>query len=147
MPGPQGERGLTGATGMTGAASTVPGPQGEQGLRGFNGTDGVNGTDGTQGPPGITQLIPGTNVYLVTNSSGFVNINTPINVQALCQPGDFVLNGGYNYDYTTFTEFLFIDKSQPIISRSGAGWEASLFDGPTGRGNLIVYAYCFHNSP
>ena len=58
-----------------------------------------------------------------------------------------MLNGGYNYDYTTFTEFLFIDKSQPIISRSGAGWEASLFDGPTGRGNLIVYAYCFDNSP
>ena len=154
--GPQGERGLTGATGATGPASTIPGPpgpmgfngkqgpQGIQGERGFNGTDGVNGT---QGPPGITQLIPGTNVYLVTNSSGFVNINTPINVQALCQLGDFVIDGGYNYDYTTFTQFLFIDKSQPIISPSGAGWEASLFDSPTGRGNLIVYAYCFDNSP
>ena len=80
-----------------------------------------NGINGTQGPPGITQLIPGTNVYLVTNSSGFVNINTPINVQALCQPGDFVIDGGYNYDYTTFTQFLFIGKSQPIISPSGAG--------------------------
>ena len=92
MPGPQGERGLTGATGMTGAASTVPGPQGEQGLRGFNGTDGVNGTDGTQGPPGITQLIPGTNVYLVTNYSGFVNINTPINVHALLSAWGFRAN-------------------------------------------------------
>ncbi len=59
-------------------------PQGIQGERGFNRTDGVNGT---QGPPGITQLIPGTNVYLVTNSSGFVNINSPINVQVLRQPG------------------------------------------------------------
>jgi hypothetical protein len=154
--GPQGERGLTRATGATSPASTIPGPpgpmgfngtqgpQGIQGERGFNGTDGVNGT---QGPPGITQLIPGTNVYLVTNSSGFVNINTPINVQALCQLGDFVIDGGYNYDYTTFTQFLFIDKSQPIISPSGAGWEASLFDSPTGRRNLIVYAYCFDNSP
>jgi hypothetical protein len=111
---------------------------------GFNGTNGVNGT---QGPPGITQLVPGTNVYLVTNSSGFVNINSPISVQALCQPGDFVIDGGYNYDYVTFTQFLFIYKSQPIISPSGAGWEASLFDSPTGRGNLIVYAYCFDNSP
>ena len=177
VSGPQGERGLTGLTGPTGPASTVPGAQGVmgfngtdgvngtqgiQGPRGFNGTDGVNGTqgiqgprgfngtngiNGTQGPPGITQLIPGTNVYLVTNSSGFVNINSPINVQALCQPGDFVIDGGYNYDYTTFTQFLFIGKSQPIISPSGAGWEASLFDSPTGRGNLIVYAYCFDNSP
>ena len=159
LTGPQGERGLTGLTGPAGPASIVPGPQGPMG---FNGTDGVNGTqgiqgprgfngtngiNGTQGPPGITQLIPGTNVYLVTNSSGFVNINTPINVQALCQPGDFVIDGGYNYDYTTFTQFLFIGKSQPIISPSGAGWEASLFDGPTGRGNLIVYAYCFDNPP
>jgi hypothetical protein len=74
--------------------------------------------------PGITQLIPGTNVYLVTNSSGFVNINTPINVQALCQLGDFVIDGGYNYDYTTFTQFLFIDKSQTnnfsVRSRMGS---------------------------
>ena len=101
-----------------------PGPQREQGLRGFNGTYGDNGFNGTQGPPGITQLIPGTNIYLVTNSSGFVNINTHITVQALCQPEDFVLNGGYNYRHLSFTQFLFIDKSQPIISPSGAGWEA-----------------------
>lgn len=33
-------------------------------------TDGVNGINERQGPPGITQLIPGTNLYLVTNSSG-----------------------------------------------------------------------------
>ena len=137
VPGPQGAMGFNGTDGMNGT-------QGIQGPRGFNGTNGINGT---QGPPGITQLIPGTNVYLVTNSSGFVNINSPINVQALCQPGDFVIDGGYNYDYTTFTQFLFIGKSQPIISPSGAGWEASLFDSPTGRGNLIVYAYCFDNSP
>ena len=108
---------------MTGAAR-VPGPQREQGLRGFNGTYGDNRFNGTQGPPGITQLIPGTNIYLVTNSSGFVNINTHITVQALCQPEDFVLNGGYNYRHLSFTQFLFIDKSQPIISPLGAGWEA-----------------------
>jgi hypothetical protein len=108
--GPESERGLTNTTGMTSAASTVPGPQREQGLRGFNGTYGVNGVNGTQGPLGVTQLIPGTNVFLVTNSSGIVNINTHITVQALCQPRDFVLNGGYNYRHLSFTHFLFIDK-------------------------------------
>jgi hypothetical protein len=177
IPGPQGERGLTGATGPIGPASTVPGPQGPigpmgfngtqgpqgiqgergfngtqgpqgiQGERGFNGTQGPPGVNGTQGPPGITQIINGMNVYLVTNSSGFVDTIRPINVQAFCQPGDFVLNGGYNYERVFSTEFLHIDKSQPIISPSGAGWEASVFDGPNGRGNLIVYAYCFDNSP
>ena len=106
-----------------------------QGPRGFNGTNGINGT---QGPPGITQLIPGTNIYLVTNSSGFVNINSPITVQALCQPGDFVINGGYNYRHLSFTQFLFIGKSQPIISPSGAGWEASLFDSPDWSWKFIV---------
>jgi len=71
-----------------------PGPQGEtgpQGIQGIQGERGFNGTQGDPGQPGITQLINGTNVYLVTNSSsGFESIPT---VNALCQPDDFVLNG------------------------------------------------------
>ena len=102
----------------------VPGSQREQDLRGFNGKYGVNGVNGTQGPPGITQLIPGTNVYLVTNFSGVVNIDIHITVQAHCQSRDFVLNGGYNYRHLSFTQILFIDIIQLIISPSGARWEA-----------------------
>src|SRR5687768_7238888 len=57
-PGPPGANGTTGATGATG-------PQGPQGIQGIQGPIGPNGT---QGQPGITQLINGTNVYLVTRS-------------------------------------------------------------------------------
>src|ERR671913_2313621 len=50
------------------------GPAGQQGIQGIQGIQGPIGPNGTQGPPspqgqpGITQLINGTNVYLVTRS-------------------------------------------------------------------------------
>ena len=81
--------------------------QGRQGLRGFNGT---RWSQWNSRSTRIYSTIPGTNVFLVTNSSGIVNINTHITVQVLCQPRDFVLNGGYNYRHLSFTHFLFIDK-------------------------------------
>ena len=110
--GPQGPPGPTGATGATGAT----GPQGVQGQIGPNGTQGprgFNGTDGAQGPPGITQLINGTNVYLVTVQEFG---ETFIEASALCDSGDFVLNGGYNYDGALTTEFTDVFKDEPVIS-------------------------------
>ena len=77
--GPQGERGLTGATGLTGRAgadSTVPGPTGMTGL---------------QGPAGLSR-INDTNLYDVT---GNTDSSAPYDSIASCEPGDFVLGGGY----------------------------------------------------
>ena len=68
------------------------GPAGATGAQGIQGIQGPAGADSTipgpQGQPGITQLINGTNVYLVTgSSSGNEPILPPAN--ALCRPGDF----------------------------------------------------------
>jgi hypothetical protein len=158
VPGPQGEQGLTGATGMTGPASTVPGPQGEQGLRGFNGTQGpqgeqglrgFNGTQGPQGQSGITQLND-TNTYSVTKS--VVNTQTSFSTgQAICDQGDFVVNGGFILNALTGgPEGIFEDLNRPILLPFAAGWEVSLIPFPgsvTLSVNYNVNAICFDNPP
>ena len=156
QPGPQGERGLTGATGLTGmigppgAASTVPGPEGP---RGFNGTDGVSGT---QGPPGIT-FVNGTNVYLnqsqVTTPPGDP---TSTYANAKCDPGDFVVNGGFfiriggSGDHRVDLDRPFVGQEPQFGSPPGQGWETlTLFSPTTAQSQLQlnVYAFCFDNPP
>jgi hypothetical protein len=158
VPGPQGEQGLTGATGMTGPASTVPGPQGEQGLRGFNGTQGpqgeqglrgFNGTQGPQGQSGITQLND-TNTYSVTKS--VVNTQTSFSTgQAICDQGDFVVNGGFIINVLNGgPEGIYEDLNRPILLPFAAGWEVSLIPFPgsvTQSVNYDVNAICFDNPP
>jgi len=147
IQGVPGSTGATGATGPAGAASTVPGPQGERGLTGAtgpageDGMDGVNGMNGLPGPPGITQLINGTNVYLVTNSS----TGGSATVQALCETGDFVINGGFNLSDGIGTSTI-ITQNEPIILPAGAGWIANLANAPS-FSILTVHAYCFDKSP
>ena len=118
------------------------GPPGIQGPPGEDGIDGVNGTNGLPGPPGITQLINGTNIYLVTNSS-----NTPGGgtIQALCQTGDFVINGGFNIS-GGFSSDTFVSQNEPITLPSGAGWIVNLASAPSVT-IITVHAYCFDNSP
>src|SRR5215210_7887003 len=62
---------------------------------GTQGPQGPPGVNGTQGQPGITQLINGTNVYLVTRLDNATS--TLLEVTAPCEAGDFVINGGYSY--------------------------------------------------
>ena len=109
---------------------------------GEDGIDGVNGTNGLPGPSGITQLINGTNVYLVTNSTGAAGGAT---LQALCQTGDFVINGGYNLSGGVSTDMI-ISQNEPIVLPSGAGWIVNLVNAPS-LTILTVHAYCFDNSP
>jgi hypothetical protein len=134
--------GIQGPPGPAGANSTVPGPKGPQGPIGPNGTQGI------QGPSGITQLIYGTNVYLVTNSTVNGEGDTLIVSQARCQPGDFVIGGGYSVTGSNNINSETL-SDQPIISPSGGGWEVvqytDSFDPLTV--GLVVYAYCFDNSP
>jgi hypothetical protein len=55
--------------------------------------NGAQGPQGLQGPPGITQL-NNTNTYLVTTN--VVNDQTTSNRgKAICNPGDFVVIGGF----------------------------------------------------
>jgi hypothetical protein len=152
IPGPQGERGLTGLTGPIGPASTVPGPQGSMG---FNGTNGVNGTQGPQGiqgqqgPPGITQLND-TNTYSVTKN--VINTQTTFSAgQAICDQGDFVVNGGFIINVLTGgPEGIYEDLNRPILLPFAAGWEVSLIPFPgsvTQSVNYNVNAICFDNPP
>ena len=173
IPGPQGERGLTGLTGPIGPASTEPGPQGsmgfngtngvngtqgpqgERGPMGFNGTNGVNGTQGPQGiqgqqgPPGITQLND-TNTYSVTKN--VINTQTTFSAgQAICDQGDFVVNGGFIINVLTGgPEGIYEDLNRPILLPFAAGWEVSLIPFPgsvTQSVNYNVNAICFDNPP
>ncbi|HEY6659475.1 MAG TPA: hypothetical protein VIZ62_13200 [Nitrososphaeraceae archaeon] len=71
-----------------------PGPQGPIGPTGPAGPAGLQGIQGIPGQPGITQL-NATNVYQVSNSSTNDQGATTVFVQALCDSGDFVINGGF----------------------------------------------------
>jgi hypothetical protein len=139
--GPIGPTGVTGATGATGPK----GIQGIQGIQGIPGERGFNGTNGEPGPQGITQLINGTNVYLVTTIGE--SISEVQDVTASCEPGDFVLNGGYSYSGFSDDNTL-ISANQPVTSPAGDGWRALITGLPASSFNhLSVYAYCFDNSP
>jgi hypothetical protein len=159
IQGPQGPQGPPGGTGTAGPQ----GIQGIQGPRGFNGTDGVNGTQGPQGVPGSPGLqgasgitfVNGTNVYL-NQTTGISGTSSVAN--ALCDEGDFVLNGGFVVSSTGD------DPNAPISviynrpttgvppdlstsASAGAGWEAGVFTEPPGRTTVVVSAFCFDNPP
>ena len=141
--GPQGPSGPPGANGTTGATGAT-GPQGPQGIQGIQGPIGPNGT---QGPPGITQLINGTNIYLVTRSDNATS--TLLEVTAPCEAGDFVINGGYSYSGSLGANTI-VAQNRPIISTPGEGWHTTIasLPPPTAISNtLTVNAFCFDNSP
>jgi hypothetical protein len=131
-PGPAGPPGATGATGPQG----IQGPSGE------------NGTNGLPGPPGITQLINGTNVYFVTNATINSEDESSIEAVAQCQPGDFVINGGYTVlgGDNELTETLI---NTQITDPPGGGWRVVQYTEPAIPSGVVltVNAYCFDNSP
>jgi hypothetical protein len=100
--------------------------------------------DGAQGSPGITQLINGTNVYLVINSS--TTSASPIDLIASCDPGDFVVNGGYTYSGPV-NPLLFIASNEPVTNPPGEGWRAVASFAGVDTKTFTVKAYCFDNPP
>ena len=133
-PGPEGPQG-------------PPGPEGPQGPEGIQG---IPGLLGPQGPSGITQL-NATNVYSVNNSTTSTPPDTIAILPAFCDPGDFVLNGGYNLIASSLAEndtiSTFIDQSIsfPIL---GEGWAAAVFvNDEDSTIRLNVNALCFDNPP
>jgi Collagen triple helix repeat (20 copies) len=146
-PGPPGANGTTGATGATGP----PGPKGDTGATGPQGEQGIQGIQGIQGQSGITQLINGTNIYLVTRTGSPSPATSPsIEVTAPCEAGDFVINGGYSYSGNLGANTI-VSQNGPIISPPGEGWRTSISflpAPPPGDPNtLTVNAFCFDNSP
>jgi hypothetical protein len=127
---------------------------GTQGPQGDTGATGETGAAGPQGPSGITQL-NATNVYSVNNSTA-AQTDTFAILGALCDPGDLVLNGGYNLIGSTFdindTHLAtVIDQSITNATLLGAGWLAALvFNGEDREDisiRLNVNSLCFDNPP
>ena len=132
--GPQGPVGVNGTQGPTG-------PQGIQGIQG------PTGPNGTQGPSGIT-FINSTTAYLV-NSTLTINNSTSFNTgRAICDPGDFVIEGGYTIDSFTVPPYEFLER--PIFSPLGSGWEVILAEPPENPDSAVgwfTHAICFDNPP
>ena len=129
-----------------------PGPPGPQGIQGPAGANGTNGAPGQAGPPGITQLINGTNVYFVFNNGTNPNGSTILQTtRANCQPGDFVINGGWEiFGFNQPGTVVEDGPRNPQIdtlgntTSEGQGWFASVVGGFE---PINVWAYCFDNSP
>jgi hypothetical protein len=126
------------------------GPPGPQGPIGPAGPAGLQGIQGIQGQPGITQL-NATNVYLVTNISTNDQGAPVVFVRALCDSGDFVINGGFSIvsadlaENDTITTFL---DAPIVIPRLGGGWQtAVVVDDESSSVTLVVAALCFDNPP
>ena len=141
--GPQGPPGTTGPQGPQGI-------QGIQGPIGPNGTNGVNGAQGIQGPagpPGITQLND-TNTYLVNNETFAASSPYPVG-EAVCDTGDYVINGGYLLTGSGGpTSDITVNSDRPITDPLGSGWQ--VFLSPADQTDLVRYivsAICFDNPP
>ncbi|HEX7143518.1 MAG TPA: hypothetical protein VF222_13660, partial [Nitrososphaeraceae archaeon] len=129
------------------------GPQGSagpQGPAGPQGIQGIPGLLGLQGPSGITQL-NATNVYSVDNSTTSTTTGNFAITPAVCDPGDFVLNGGYNLFGSIIevndTISTFVDQSISFPTL-GEGWVAIVFVNDEASSiTLNVNALCFDNPP
>jgi len=126
------------------------GPPGPQGIPGIQGPIGPNGTHGPQGPSGITQL-NATNVYSVNNFTTTTPPQTFTFGLAFCDPGDLVLNGGYNLigsdieSNDTISTVFDQAISNPTV---GVGWAAGVTGNEeTSIIRLNVNALCFDNPP
>jgi hypothetical protein len=128
-----------------------PGPQGPIGPAGPQGIQGIQGLIGPQGPSGITQL-NATNVYSVNNVTTTTPPQTFTFGLAFCDPGDLVLNGGYNLiggsdieENDTISTIFDQAISNPTI---GLGWAAGVsVNEETSLIRLTVNALCFDNPP
>ena len=69
--------------------------------------------------------------------------------QAICEPGDFVVNGGFSIiGVGDVPGFLFEQLNRAILTPLASGWEVTII--PTtlsGSVRYEVYAICFDNSP
>ncbi len=152
---PQGPPGPVGPQGPAGIG--VPGPPGPTGATGATGATGHAGSPGQQGPSGIT-FLNSTNVYLNQTTTEPVGVDELASTNALCDPGDFVVSGGYitstngigNRDVLADRPTTGIPPSTNSSASAGAGWETSIEWRNASPGTsliLTVSAFCFYNPP
>jgi hypothetical protein len=131
----------------------IQGPPGPQGIQGPPGPTGASGARGPAGPAGITQLINGSNVYLVEASDGGISTTAQgltLRAFASCDAGDFILNGGFDVNGTFGTATDIDDyPNKPIFSFDTQTWGWITVINIVGDAELTlnVDAYCFDNPP
>jgi hypothetical protein len=129
----------------------TPGPQGPKGDTGATGATGSEGIQGLQGPAGPIFLNT-SNVYL-NQSTVHLEPNFGTYLEALCDDGDFVVNGGYFVNIITGgEERVFLDgpitgPSEFSSSEAGSGWAVSAFVIGGIGSDFTVSAFCFDNPP
>ena len=111
---------------------------------------GPAGPQGIQGPSGIT-FVNGTNVYL--NQSVVITNAASAEGNALCDEGDFVVNGGFAVVAPDRDVVVVYDRATTGIAPSfttsapaGSGWETGVFT-VVGGTELYITAFCFDNPP
>jgi hypothetical protein len=99
-----------------------------------------------------------TNIYLNQTTSEPVGVDELASTNALCDPGDFVVSGGYitstngigNRDVLADRPTTGIPPSTNSSGYAGAGWETSIEWRNASPGTsliLTVSAFCFDNPP
>ena len=109
----------------------------------INTNNNIKNNTADQDPPSTFQLIEGTNVYRVTNSTNIVGESELLAVH--CRPGDFVLNGGYHLEFFNPQDITTVVNDEPITNPEGKGWQVQVFGDELIE--ITVHAYCFDNSP
>ncbi len=132
------------------------GPLGPEGPQGIQGIQGPIGPNGTQGPAGADSTVPGpqgipgitflnlTNTYeetAIENGDDFA-----IDLEAQCDPGDYLINGGYSLNNEGFDADTTVTQDTPLINSSG--WDVriqlvQLFPDLEG----LLRIHCFDNPP
>lgn len=132
--GPEGPQGLIGPAGEVG-------PIGPQGVPGLPGVDGVVGPMGPQGPPGPAGSLSSTYTVQFQGSTTSIGLNSAV---AVCNPGDFVISGGYSIGsgvtgaeiYGTYPSYGLGDNSDQ------QGWSIGWFKTSSDNMDYYVFALC-----
>ena len=139
----------TGTQGPPGPAGP-PGATGAQGPQGIQGIQGPIGPNGTQGPPGITQLINGSNIYTgeaISSGNSTTERGTTIQAFAECDTEDFALTGGYSTFGISFVGSNIDTAINEPDSSPTPGWFTRLQVDGNAQVGLQVIVYCFDNPP
>ena len=126
------------------------GTQVPAGPAGPAGPQGIQGLQGIPGPAGITQL-NSSNVYQVFSNVTEIPNNTGGTTTVFCDPGDTVINGGYNLETPAlFSSNINILENQPfgaLGAEPNNGWQVLIvYSNATGTtAELTVVANCFDN--
>jgi hypothetical protein len=142
------ENNKTGTQGPPGPQGPIgpQGPAGPQGIQGPQGEPGATGATGATGPAG-SSLINDTNTYVNRTSVIATAANQTVLADAFCDPGDRVLNGGYNINDGGIPVFPgSIIQYSFLADSTQTGWQAIMLASHAGS-TLEVFAICFDNPP